>query len=72
MTGNGAGPNGTGTVTDTGPNVNDPHFGEQGGLLTYGGYLRLPELLEVPAHDIDQRIELQLLVRKVFLVETPQ
>lgn len=35
-----------------------PHFGEQGGLLTYGGYLRLPELLEQqvpesnpPAHD---------------------
>jgi len=58
MTGNGAGPDGTGTVTDTGPTVNDPHFGEQGGLLTYGGYLRLPELLEQqvpesdpPAHD---------------------
>src|SRR5437762_1877687 len=54
MTGNGAGPNGIGT----GPSVNDPHFGEQGGLLTYGGYLRLPELLEQqvpesdpPAHD---------------------
>jgi tryptophan 2,3-dioxygenase len=35
-----------------------PHFGEQGGLLTYGAYLRLPELLEQqlpesnpPAHD---------------------
>lgn len=35
-----------------------PHFGEQGGLLTYGSYLRLPELLEQqvfesnpPAHD---------------------
>jgi tryptophan 2,3-dioxygenase len=35
-----------------------PHFGEQGGLLTYGRYLRLPELLEQqvpesdpPAHD---------------------
>ena len=35
-----------------------PHFGEQGGLLTYGTYLRLPELLEQqlpesdpPAHD---------------------
>lgn len=35
-----------------------PHFGEQGGLLTYGNYLRLPALLEQqvpesnpPAHD---------------------
>ena len=35
-----------------------PHFGEQGGLLTYGAYLRLPELLDQqraesdpPAHD---------------------
>jgi tryptophan 2,3-dioxygenase len=35
-----------------------PHFGEQGGLLTYGRYLRLPELLDQqipesdpPAHD---------------------
>ena len=35
-----------------------PHFGEQGGLLTYGTYLRLPELLDQqlpesdpPAHD---------------------
>jgi len=34
------------------------HFGEEGGLLTYGGYLRLPELLaqqvpqaDPPAHD---------------------
>src|SRR4029079_16895576 len=58
MTGNGAGPKGTAAITDTGPTVNDPHFGEQGGLLTYGGYLRLPELLEQqvpesdpPAHD---------------------
>ncbi len=37
---------------------NGPHFGEQGGVLTYGTYLRLPELLEQqlpesdpPAHD---------------------
>jgi tryptophan 2,3-dioxygenase len=36
----------------------DPHFGEQGGLLTYGAYLRLSELLDQqvaesspPAHD---------------------
>jgi tryptophan 2,3-dioxygenase len=36
----------------------DPHFGEQGGRLTYGTYLRLPELLDQqlpestpPAHD---------------------
>ena len=36
----------------------DPHFGEQGGLLTYGTYLRLAELLDQqvpesspPAHD---------------------
>jgi tryptophan 2,3-dioxygenase len=36
----------------------DPRFGEQGGLLTYGGYLRLAELLDQqvaesspPAHD---------------------
>ena len=29
----------------------DPHFGEQGGLLTYGGYLRLPELLVVAFTD---------------------
>ena len=35
-----------------------PHFGEQGGLLSYGAYLRLPELLAQqvpesapPAHD---------------------
>ena len=35
-----------------------PHFGEQGGVLTYGSYLRLPELLDQqvpestpPAHD---------------------
>ena len=25
----------------------DAHFGEQGGLLTYGTYLRLPELLDL-------------------------
>jgi tryptophan 2,3-dioxygenase len=38
--------------------VTDPHFGEQGGLLTYGAYLRLPDLLDQqvpesvpPAHD---------------------
>jgi tryptophan 2,3-dioxygenase len=36
----------------------DPHFGEQGGLLTYGAYLRLTDLLDQqvaesspPAHD---------------------
>src|SRR5262249_3116175 len=36
----------------------DPHFGEQGGQLSYGSYLRLPELLaqqvpqsDPPAHD---------------------
>ena len=36
----------------------NPRFGEQGGLLTYGAYLRLPELLDQqvpesspPAHD---------------------
>jgi tryptophan 2,3-dioxygenase len=36
----------------------DAHFGEQGGLLTYGAYLRLPDLLDQqvpesapPAHD---------------------
>jgi tryptophan 2,3-dioxygenase len=47
MTGNGAG-----------TTVNTPRFGEQGGLLTYGSYLRLPELLDQqvpesdpPAHD---------------------
>ena len=58
MTGNGAGPDGTGTITDTGPAVNDPHFGEQGGLLTYGGYLRLPELLEqqVPVRVVADRL----------------
>jgi tryptophan 2,3-dioxygenase len=40
------------------PAPRDPHFGEQGGLLTYGAYLRLPELLDQqvpesvpPAHD---------------------
>ncbi|GAA4204027.1 tryptophan 2,3-dioxygenase [Actinocatenispora rupis] len=39
-------------------NVPDPRFGEQGGLLTYGSYLRLLELLDQqrpqtdpPAHD---------------------
>ncbi len=38
--------------------VSDPRFGEQGGLLTYGTYLHLPELLDQqvpesdpPAHD---------------------
>jgi len=38
--------------------VPDRRFGEEGGLLTYGGYLRLPELLaqqvpqvDPPAHD---------------------
>jgi tryptophan 2,3-dioxygenase len=38
--------------------AHDAHFGEQGGLLTYGAYLRLPELLDQqvpqaapPAHD---------------------
>jgi tryptophan 2,3-dioxygenase len=38
--------------------VTDPRFGEQGGLLTYGAYLRLPDLLDQqvaesvpPAHD---------------------
>lgn len=36
----------------TGPYA-DPRFGEQGGKLTYGGYLRLPELLsaQVPESD---------------------
>jgi tryptophan 2,3-dioxygenase len=41
-----------------GKTFDGPHFGEQGGLLTYGSYLRLPELLEQqvpesrpPAHD---------------------
>jgi tryptophan 2,3-dioxygenase len=46
-------------VKDAAGNTWDgPHFGEQGGLLTYGSYLRLPELLEQqvpesnpPAHD---------------------
>ncbi len=38
--------------------MTDPRFGEQGGLLTYGAYLRLPDLLDQqvtesvpPAHD---------------------
>jgi tryptophan 2,3-dioxygenase len=38
--------------------MNDVHFGEQGALLTYGSYLRLPQLLDSqhlesdpPAHD---------------------
>jgi tryptophan 2,3-dioxygenase len=46
-------------VTNVGGETWDgPRFGEQGGLLTYGGYLRLPELLDQqraesdpPAHD---------------------
>lgn len=40
------------------PRTGDPRFGEQGGLLTYGGYLRLANLLDQqvpestpPAHD---------------------
>jgi tryptophan 2,3-dioxygenase len=44
---------GSGALTGT-----DRHFGEEGGVLTYGSYLRLPELLgqqvpqaEPPAHD---------------------
>jgi tryptophan 2,3-dioxygenase len=48
-----------GRTTNAGGQTWDgPHFGEQGGLLTYGSYLRLPELLEQqvpesspPAHD---------------------
>ena len=28
-------------------------FGEEGGLLTYGGYLRLPELLALPTPQSD-------------------
>jgi acetoacetyl-CoA synthetase len=46
----------TATATATAPT--DRHFGEEGGLLTYGSYLRLPELLaqqvtqtDPPAHD---------------------
>jgi tryptophan 2,3-dioxygenase len=37
----------------TGKASNGPHFGEQGGRLTYGAYLRLPQLLEqqVPESD---------------------
>jgi tryptophan 2,3-dioxygenase len=46
-------------VTDVGGETWDgPRFGEQGGLLTYGAYLRLPQLLaqqiaesDPPAHD---------------------
>ncbi|MCW2781849.1 MAG: kynA [Marmoricola sp.] len=45
-----------GAATVTG--VTDAHFGEEGGLLTYGSYLRLPQLLDSqhlesdpPAHD---------------------
>src|SRR5215831_17484007 len=45
-------------ATNGGMTWDGPHFGEQGGLLTYGNYLHLPELLEQqvpesdpPAHD---------------------
>jgi tryptophan 2,3-dioxygenase len=45
-------------VTNEVSRPGDPRFGEQGGLLTYGGYLRLPQLLDQqvpestpPAHD---------------------
>jgi tryptophan 2,3-dioxygenase len=44
--------------TAAGKTWDGPHFGEHGGLLTYGSYLRLPELLDQqvaesspPAHD---------------------
>jgi tryptophan 2,3-dioxygenase len=46
------------TSAAAGAAFNSPHFGEQGGLLTYTSYLRLPELLDQqrpesdpPAHD---------------------
>jgi tryptophan 2,3-dioxygenase len=45
-------------VSPAGPPATGRRFGEEGGLLTYGGYLRLPELLALqvpqsdpPAHD---------------------
>ncbi len=45
-------------TNDGGDSWVNPRFGEQGGLLTYGSYLRLPELLDQqvpesapPAHD---------------------
>jgi tryptophan 2,3-dioxygenase len=48
----------SGSASPSGVTWTGPHFGEQGGLLTYGSYLRLPELLEQqvpesepPAHD---------------------
>ena len=56
-TGPATGPPTTGPPT-TGPPTTGRHFGEEGGLLTYGSYLRLPELLAQqvpqvvpPAHD---------------------
>ena len=36
-------------MTDEVPRIGDPRFGEQGGLLTYGGYLRLADLLNQQA-----------------------
>ena len=55
---NSAGENGKSGGDVAGKTWDGPHFGEQGGLLTYGTYLRLPELLEQqlpesdpPAHD---------------------
>src|ERR1041384_6522221 len=46
------------TATVANMSETDLHFGEQGALLTYGSYLRLPELLDAqhlesdpPAHD---------------------
>ncbi|HEX6499887.1 MAG TPA: tryptophan 2,3-dioxygenase family protein, partial [Micromonosporaceae bacterium] len=48
----------TGTNSDPGYGAADPRFGEQGGLLSYGSYLRVAELLDQqvpqsdpPAHD---------------------
>lgn len=45
-------------LSEHGPGEHDPSFGEQGGRLTYGSYLRVPQLLaqqvpesSPPAHD---------------------
>jgi tryptophan 2,3-dioxygenase len=58
VTSNGPPPGGTASAAASASVATGRRFGEEGGLLTYGGYLRVPELLALqvpqsdpPAHD---------------------
>jgi tryptophan 2,3-dioxygenase len=48
--------------------MTDPHFGEQGGRLSYAGYLKLPELLSAQAPIADPPVHDELLFITVHQV----